>query len=299
LPWDEQGRGLAFRYDEWFRQEFADVGHMPPSRAAYRQNGVYVVIGGAGGLGEVWTRHMVADYDADVIWIGRRPQDAEIEAKLDAIAALGRRPHYFAADATDAEALSMAVAAIRERFPRIDGVVHSALVLQDQTVRAMDEAVFRQSLAAKVDVSVNIERAFAGQALDFVLFFSSVSSFYRGAGQSNYCAGCTFKDSFAQAMRARHPYPVKIVNWGYWGSVGVVTDAFYRKRMESMGFGSIEPDEAMRALETFVASGMDQLALIKVIAERALDDLLVSEELRYYPDHDVSGGYGGEAVIAS
>jgi KR domain len=163
----------------------------------------------------------------------------------------------------------------------------------------MDEAVFRQSLAAKVDVSVNIERAFAGQALDFVLFFSSVSSFYRGAGQSNYCAGCTFKDSFAQAMRARHPYPVKIVNWGYWGSVGVVTDAFYRKRMESMGFGSIEPDEAMRALETFVASGMDQLALIKVIAERALDDLLVSEELRYYPDHDVSGGYGGEAVIAS
>lgn len=36
--------------------------------------------------------------------------------------------------------------------------------------------------------------------------------------------------------------------WGYWGSVGIVTDAFYRKRMESLGFGSIEPDEAMEAL---------------------------------------------------
>lgn len=299
LPWDEQGRGLAFRCDEWFRQEFADVGRMPSSRTAYRHKGVYVVIGGAGGLGEVWTRHMVAHYDAEVIWVGRRPQNADIEAKIDAIAGLGRQPHYFSADATDAAALATAVAAIRERFPRIDGVVHSALVLQDQTMRAMDEAVFRQSLAAKVDVSVNIERAFAGQELDFVLFFSSVSSFHRGAGQSNYCAGCTFKDSFAQAMRARHPYPVKIVNWGYWGSVGVVTDAFYRKRMESLGIGSIEPDEAMRELEAFVASDMDQLALIKVISQRALDDLWVSEEVRYYQDHDASSGYGGEAVIAS
>ncbi|MDQ3288693.1 MAG: type I polyketide synthase [Pseudomonadota bacterium] len=299
LPWDEQGRGLAFRCGEWFRQEFADVGRIPSSRTAYRHKGVYVVIGGAGGLGEVWTRHMVAHYDAEVIWIGRRPQDADIEAKLNAIAALGRQPHYFSADATDAAALATAVAAIRERFPRIDGVVHSALVLRDQTVHTMDEAVFRQSLAAKVDVSVNIERAFAGQDLDFVLFFSSDASFHRAAGQSNYCAGCTFKDSFAQAMRARHPYPVKIVNWGYWGSVGVVTDAFYRKRMESLGIGSIEPDEAMRELEAFVASDMVQLALIKVISQRALDDLWVSEEVRYYQDHDASSGYGGDAAIPS
>lgn len=299
LPWDEQGRGLAFRCNEWFRQEFADVGHLSHTRPAYRQNGVYVVIGGAGGLGEVWTRHMVAHYGAEVIWIGRRPQDADIEAKLDAIAALGRRPHYVSADATDAAALTAAVAALRERFPRIDGVVHSALVLKDQTVRAMDESVFRQSLAAKVDVSVNIERAFAGLDLDFVLFFSSVASFHRDAGQSNYCAGCTFKDSFAQAMRARHPYPVKIVNWAYWGSVGVVTDAFYRKRMEGMGIGSIEPDEALRELEAFVASDMEQLALIKVISQRALDDLWVSEEVRYYQDHDASGGHGGEVLVAS
>lgn len=299
LPWDEQGRGLAFRCDEWFQQEFADVGRLSSLRAAYRQKGVYVVIGGAGGLGEVWTRQMVARYDAEIIWIGRRPQDAAIEAKLDAIAALGRRPHYVSADATDAAALTAAVASIRERFPRIDGVVHSALVLQDQTVRAMDEAVFRQSLAAKVDVSVNMERAFAGLDLDFVLFFSSVASFHRDAGQSNYCAGCTFKDSFAQAMRARHPYPVKIVNWGYWGSVGIVTDAFFRKRMESRGIGSIEPDEAMRDLEAFVASDMDQLVLIKVLSQRALDDLWVSEEIRHYGDQDAAGGYGGEASIAS
>lgn len=299
LPWDEQGRGLAYRCDEWFRQEFADVGRLACAHAAYRQQGVYVVIGGAGGLGEAWTRHMVANYDANVIWIGRRPMDTDIEAKLDAIASVGRRPHYVSVDATDAEALAAAVAAIRERFPRIDGVVHSALVLQDQTVRAMDESVFRKSLAAKVDVSVNIERAFSGLDLDFILFFSSVASFHRDAGQANYCAGCTFKDSFARAIRARRPYPVKIVNWGYWGSVGIVTDAFFRKRMESRGIGSIEPEEAMRALQDLVASEMDQLVLIKTISQRALDDLWVSEQILHYGDHDASNGLGREALIAS
>ena len=299
LPWDAQGRGLAYRCDEWFRQEFADVSGIPASNAAYKHNGVYVVIGGAGGLGEVWTRHMVAHYGADVVWIGRRPLDARIEAKLDAIAALGRRPHYVAADATDVSALTAAVDRIQQRFPKIDGVVHSALVLQDQSVRAMDEAVFRQSLAVKVDVSVNIARVFRGHDLDFMLFFSSVSSFYRGAGQSNYCAGCTFKDSFAHGMRASHTYPVKIVNWGYWGSVGIVTDAFYRKRMENLGFGSIEPEEAMHALEGFIASEMHQLVLIKVISDTALDDLLVTEEIRYYPALDGSNGYSADSVVAS
>ncbi|NOT89845.1 MAG: SDR family NAD(P)-dependent oxidoreductase [Lysobacter sp.] len=299
LPWDEQGRGLACRNNEWHRQEFAEVTRIPASNPGYKHNGVYVVIGGAGGLGEVWTRHMVQHFDANVIWIGRRPLDEHIEAKLDDIMAMGKRPHYFAADASDESALASVVRWIGERFPKIDGVVHSALVLQDQSVRSMDETVFRQSLAAKVDVSVNLERVFRGHDLDFMLFFSSLSSFYRGAGQSNYSAGCTFKDSFAHSMRAAHGYPVKIVNWGYWGSVGIVTDEFYKKRMEALGFGSIEPEEAMQALQQFVASEMDQLAFAKVLADAALDEMLVSEEIRYYADSEKFNETSSDVVTAS
>ena len=287
LPWDEKGRGLARRGGEWFRQEFAEVVHLPQASSAGKHHGTYVVVGGAGGLGEVWTRHMVARHDANVVWIGRRPLDDGIEAKLDAIAAIGRRPHYIAADAADEAALASAIDRVRSLFPKIDGVVHSALVLQDQSIRGMDEAVFRQSLVAKVDVSVNLEKVFRGHDLDFMLFFSSLSSFYRAAGQSNYCAGCTFKDSFAHAIRATQPYPVKVVNWGYWGSVGVVSDEFHRKRMERLGFGSIEPEDAMEALERFVASEMNQLVLVDVISDAALDDLPVSEEIHHYSDLEI------------
>lgn len=93
----------------------------------------------------------------DVVWIGRRAPDAAIEAKLHAVAALDRRPRYFAADASDETALVHAVQRIPAIFPRIDGVVHSALVLQDKSVR-VDETVSRQGLAAKVDVSVTWKR---------------------------------------------------------------------------------------------------------------------------------------------
>jgi NADP-dependent 3-hydroxy acid dehydrogenase YdfG len=288
LPWDEPGRGLVYRHDAWLRQEFANMDGIPATEPGYKRNGVYVVIGGAGGIGQVWTRHLVEHFDADVIWIGRRPLDERVEAKLDAIAAFGKRPLYFAADAGDEAALAAAVTEIGKRFPRIDGVVHSALVLQDRSVRGMDETVFRQSLVAKVDMSVNLEKVFRDHDLDFMLFFSSVSSFTRGAGQSNYCAGCTFQDSFAHRVRAAHRYPVKVVNWGYWGSVGVVADEFHRKRMEKMGVGSIEPEEAMQVLQQFVASDLNQIVCVKVLSDTALDELLVSEEIRYYTDLDMS-----------
>jgi hypothetical protein len=47
LSGDRDGNVLAWRSGEWFQQEFAQIGEMPQSLAGgYRQQGVYVVIGG-------------------------------------------------------------------------------------------------------------------------------------------------------------------------------------------------------------------------------------------------------------
>src|SRR6266542_2271944 len=116
---------------------------------------------------------------------------------------------------------------------------------QDQSLARMHESGFRAGLSAKVDLSVNMDRVFGEQELDFMLFFSSFLSFVKPAGQSNYAAGCAFKDSFAQKLQQRRAYPVKIMNWGYWGKVGSVADESLNKAMERAGVGSIEPDEGM------------------------------------------------------
>ena len=153
----------------------------------------------------------------------------------------------------------------KRRYPRIHGVIHSAIVLQDKGLAGMDEARFRRGLAAKVDVCVRLAQVFEGEDLDFTLFFSSAQSFSKSPGQSHYTAGCTFKDAFARAL-ARHWHGrVKVMNWGYWGHTGIVSTSDYQERMHQAGIGSIEPEEGMVALDALLNGPLDQLALMKII----------------------------------
>jgi len=290
IPYDKQGNALAHRQGEWFRQGLAFITTLPTSGPAYRQNGVYAVIGGAGGIGEVWSRFMIERYQSRIIWIGRRELNATIEDKINALSRLGPAPSYISADATNVIALEQARRKILETHPAIHGVIHSAIVLQDHGISRMDESAFKASLSAKVDVSVNMDRVFGEQGLDFMLFFSSIISFIKSPGQSNYTAGCTFKDSFAHKLGRERAYPVKIMNWGYWGNVGVVADEFRNKFMGQMGIGSIEPHEGMVALQALMGSEMRQMALIKTLNDHVTAGLNLSEAVTYYPTHQENQG---------
>lgn len=266
VPSEPQGQAWVHRDGRWSHQQLLPWNASAESAApAFRQGGVYVVIGGAGGIGEVCSEYLVRRYQAHIVWIGRRPLDAEIAAKLERLGAAGPAPLYLSADIADRAALQAALVAIKQRHARIDGVLHTAVVLADKTLANMDEERFRAALSAKVAGSVRMAQVFAGEALDLVLFFSSMQSFARAPGQSNYAAACTFQDAFAQQLAAAWSCPVKIMNWGYWGSVGSVADAGYRERMARMGVGSIEPADGMAALETLVQSPQQQLAFLKTL----------------------------------
>jgi acyl transferase domain-containing protein len=277
LPPDPLGNALLHRNRQWYRQQLIPLNNKkllrgvqgggfleksPPGQTKYKPKGVYVVIGGAGGIGEAWSEYMIRAYQARIIWIGRRPKDAAIEAKLARLAALGPAPHYIAADATRREPLQQAYEEIKQRYAHVNGVIHSAIVLLDKSLANMEEEQFQAAFSAKAAVSVRIAQVFP-KDLDFVLFFSSLLAFTKNPGQSNYASGCTFMDAFAHRLAREWPGSVKTMNWGYWGSVGVVATNDYRERMTQAGIGSIEPPEAMEALETLLAAPMNQMALIK------------------------------------
>jgi acyl transferase domain-containing protein/acyl carrier protein/aryl carrier-like protein len=278
LPADPQGNAWAYRAGEWYRQQLilCELKQSPLSR--YRQGGVYVVIGGAGGIGEVFSEYLIRTYQAQMIWIGRRQLDTAIQAKIDRLSRLGVAPTYLCADATDRDALEQAYQTIKARHGRIHGLVHAAIVLLDKSVAQMDEARFKGSLAAKVDVSVRMAQVFAPERLDCVLFFSSLQSFSKAAGQSNYAAGCTFMDAFAQQLAQVWSCPVKVMNWGFWGSVGIVASEAYRSRMAQQGIGSIEPAEGMAALEQLLSSPVSQVVLLKNTEPQVLSTLSAENE---------------------
>jgi len=286
---EPDGNALAYRNGEWYRQVLVPVRQARPcaadQRPPYRYRGVYVVIGGAGGIGAAWSRHLVEHYRAQIIWIGRRAKDADIQAKLDELAALGDAPRYIAADATDLAALRQAYDDIKRDHPAIQGVVHSAIVLKDQGLAGMDEAGFQAGLAAKVDTSVNLAEVFGGEPLDFMLFFSSVVAFGKVAGQSNYAAGSTFKDAFAHKLAQHSPYMVRIMNWGYWGTVGIVASPEYQQRMRRAGLGSITPEEGIAAVNVLLAGSVRQMAMLKTVNPGILKAVDTAQWLAGCPEH--------------
>jgi acyl transferase domain-containing protein/SAM-dependent methyltransferase len=278
VPGEPHGNARAYRDRCWYRQEL--VPYRPAMEAATtgRPGEVYVVIGGAGGIGSAWSEALLRQSKVQLVWIGRRPKDGALQARLDRLAGLGPAPLYIAADATDREQLAGARATILRELGRIDGLVHAALVLQDQSLAKMPEDALKAALAAKVDVCVRLAQVFGQDPLRFVLFFSSFNAFSKSAGQSNYVAGCTFQDAFARRLAVEWPCRVRVINWGYWGSVGAVASERYRSLMARRGFGSIELPGAMRVLDRLLSGPAGQLAYLVATGPPAVEGVRVRSQ---------------------
>lgn len=271
LPMRTKNDVLVNRNKEWYRQKLVPLQAVKIDESKYKNNGVYVVIGGAGGIGEVWSEYVIRNYKAQVIWIGRRKKNEDIQSKIDRLAKIGAEPHYISADARIKNDLINAYNEIKTKYSQINGIVHAAIALQDQTLVNMEEAQFMDTISAKIDISVRMAQVFKKERLDFVLFFSSMISFIKSAGQSNYASGCTFKDGFAHQLSLAWQCEVKVINWGYWGSVGVVASEEYQKRMARLGIDSIEPPEAMKTLEILLSNEVDQIGFVKTTKPLEMD----------------------------
>ncbi|MGV7003333.1 SDR family NAD(P)-dependent oxidoreductase, partial [Priestia megaterium] len=207
----------------------------------FRHQGVYLILGGAGGIGLELSHYLAKTVQARLVLIGRSELKEWQRKKIKEIESVGGIVKYIRADVLELESMKRAVAETKGAFGNIHGVIHSAIVLKDKTLQNMDEKTFRSSLDPKVKGSAVLYEAVRGEKLDFMMFFSSAQSFMGNLGQSNYAAACTFKDAYANFLNQRSEYPVKVVNWGYWGSVGIVSNDEYNKRMERHGIQSIEP----------------------------------------------------------
>ncbi|WP_309573975.1 SDR family oxidoreductase, partial [Burkholderia humptydooensis] len=281
---DADGDVRVHRDGRWYRQRLARVVDEGSAEPAYREGGVYLVIGGAGGLGRTWSRRMIERFGAQIVWLGRRAPNDEIRAHLGALSALGRGGvTYLQADAADPVALKRAHAEIVERFGGLHGIVHAPIVLADRSLAQMDEAQFRLGYDAKLKTCVNLYPLFAREPLDFVLFFSSLNAFSRSAGQSNYVAGCTFADGYARKLGTLLDCDVKVINWGYWGDVGIVAGGRHRERALASGLDSIGAEDGLRAVDALLARPGVQVAYVKTarpIAARHYDPATV---IRRYP----------------
>ncbi len=218
-PSSDRGDVIRLQYGLRRRRHFVRLDSASLKGSTLRHGGVYVILGGSGVVGSIISRYLIQEYAAKVVWIGRRPAtDPDLRQRL---AAFGMAtPHYVQADVTDADALKAAVDDIHAQFGAVHGAVFSGLVFHPgNSVTTTDEAAFRAILDVKTQGSLNFYNAFRNHPLDFMFWFSSIQafSFLAARDSAAYATGITFADTFARSL-GETPFPVGIVNWGYWAA---------------------------------------------------------------------------------
>lgn len=257
-------RMLMRRSGLWLEQRLDRLSQLPVGPSPYRDGAVYVVIGGAGGVGRIWTEHVLRTSRAQVIWLGRSAPDSPLLAHQNRLATHGPRPAYVQVDARDAVALAAARADIIRQYGRIDGVVHSAITLADGGLAGMDWPRMDAVLSAKLETLDNMLSVFSADMRDFAVVFSSLQSFARMPGQANYAAACTFADNHALETAARRSMPLRVVNWGYWAEAGIVATEGHRRRMARFGQLGLDPERALSALDALLTGGPVQMAIAEL-----------------------------------
>jgi hypothetical protein len=119
-----------------------------------------------------------------------------------------------------------------------------------------------------------LRRVTEADPLDFLLFLASGDSFTALVGHTAYVAGCVFGDAYAAHLGRLKPYPVKVINWGYWeptqeqlkryGQQGFQDRDAYLERLKHKGVVPIDPERGMQAIARVLAGPLDQLAALKV-----------------------------------
>jgi iturin family lipopeptide synthetase A len=210
-----------------------------------RKGGVYLLSGGAGGIGRELSRFLRERYGATVAVLGRRPA---------AEASVASGEDYFACDVAKKDEVTETVAEVLRRHGRIDGVFHLAgtLELRKCGEKSWDE--FRANAGAKVTGCLNLDEATAGCELDFFFVSSSISAVLGDGRMADYACGNAFLDSFVEYRKRlvrrglRRGWNLG-VRWPHWDTLGMQMPASFRELSEArFGFRPMPASVGLESL---------------------------------------------------
>src|SRR6266545_1592443 len=276
---EEMSRGPAagldtlIRYGDGSRQflgwqEAPEGEGRPP--IVFKDGGVYLITGGLGGLGLLFTREILAQTsEARVVLTGRSALTPEKDALLEGLSGHAGRVSYRQADVVELDQVEQLIGAIQEVYGRLNGVLHSAGVIADDFILKKSSAKFREVLAPKVIGTYNLDQASRNVELDFFVLFSSLAGALGNLGQADYAAANGFMDQFAAyrnrqvAAGARRGRTLSI-NWPLWEAGGMGVDAATQELLrQTTGMEPMRTATGLHAFYRSLAAPYDQTLVIE------------------------------------
>ncbi|MDC8759687.1 type I polyketide synthase [Janthinobacterium fluminis] len=230
---------VAYRGAHRWSKTFEPARRDTPPAQRLRRHGVYLITGGLGGVGLALARHLAQAWQAKLVLLGRsalpprqewservalaEPSDPlrrTLLALLE-LEALGAQVLTVQADVADPVQMAAAVAAARQRFGALNGLVHAAGAAGGGMIGLKSRAAVERVFAPKLQGSLVALAALKDEALDFVLLCSSLTAVAGGFGQADYCSANCFLDALASRAAGQDGPWVVSVNWDAWRELGM------------------------------------------------------------------------------
>jgi acyl transferase domain-containing protein/NADPH:quinone reductase-like Zn-dependent oxidoreductase/acyl carrier protein len=217
----------------------------------------YLVTGGAGHLGGVAARALIAMGARSIILIGRSSPSEALQSRLVELRSSGATVTYISADLSRTEARETVLGAMAG-LPPLGGILHSAGILQDGIATGQDEASFRAVFDGKVGGLDIIEAIATAGGAPFVLLFSSIAAAFGSPGQTNYAAANAVLDAAAARLRSRLGLCGQSIAWGPWDGGGMAGGLPMpaRSAMRAQGIGLLDPGDGEGVLRQIVSAGL-------------------------------------------
>jgi len=180
------------------------------------------------------------EIDKQIITIERN--EAALRA-IETVEAAGGTAHYHSINLLDGESVAAVVADIRQRYGRIDVLLHAGGLLIDKPLPDKEPNQFALVYDVKADGFFNLLKAATGMPIGATVVFSSVAGRFGNAAQSDYSAANDLLCKISSSMKAWRPQTRGIaLDWTAWGSIGMATRGSVPKVMEMLGIDMLPPE---------------------------------------------------------
>ncbi len=229
-------------------------------RLNLRNDGAYLITGGAGAIGTAWAQVLVDEGAGRIVLIGRGTPNATLSAQLAAWRAAGATIDYHAVSVCDVDAM----AALIEDLDRpLRGVFHAAGVLDDALLADLTPPKMAAVAAPKRRGAWILHLLTLTEPLDYFVCFSSAAALLGSAGQANHAAANAFLDALAHLRRAEG-LPALSINWGAWAGQGAADSQRHAAAWRVRGFDALEFATGIAALTDLVGGDATQIGVIPI-----------------------------------
>ncbi|PKM51734.1 MAG: hypothetical protein CVV02_05585 [Firmicutes bacterium HGW-Firmicutes-7] len=200
--------------------------HVLRGKKVLREKGVYLITGGLGGLGFIFSQYLARNQKARLILTGRSELDARKLECIDKLISLGSEVIYIRADISSEEDVNNLIVQAKATYNEINGIIHSAGVLKSDFILTKKSEDIKDVFASKVKGAVLLDKATKDENLDFFVLFSSISGFMGSVGYCDYAVANSFMDYYAlnrkELTKAGKRKGLSLaIAWPFWDEGGM------------------------------------------------------------------------------